>query len=163
MTVQTILKSYEAWCYHTPLLSVLRDTKLGIPSVQTAHLIGITITLGSTFVMCLRMLRLGYNDLPYEDFVPQLWTWFRRGLYLTLVAGFIVYLPDPTRYQGNVSFRIKIATLAVAIIYQFTVFRKAVHAAEPEPRAGKTIAICATALILWFGIGWAGRAIAFVG
>jgi hypothetical protein len=163
ITFMGIIRSFDNWCYNSPDLSFLRDSKLGIPAVQTAHLLGIMTVLGTTVVMNLRLLNLGYRELSAESFLPQVWTWFRRGLYLTLIAGFIVFLPDPVRYAQNTSFQVKMATLATAIIFQFTVFRKQVHSPRLASPGAKTIAICVTSMILWFGVGWCGRAIAFLG
>lgn len=158
-----LVHSFDNWCYNSPTLSILRDTKFGIPLVQTAHLIGITSVLGTTTVMNLRLLNLGYRDLAAESFLPQVWVWFRRALWVTMIAGFVVFLPDPVRYAQNTSFLVKMCTLAVAITYQFTVFRKQVHSAVPASRDARMIAICATSMFLWFGVGWCGRAIAFFG
>ena len=162
MSIQSIVHVFNNWCYNSPALSVLRDTKFGIPGVQTVHLVGITIVLGTTVVMNLRLLNLGYSELAVSTFIPQVWRWFRRGLFLTLAAGFVVFLPDPVRYAQSWSFRIKMITLALAIAYQFTIFRKTVHAGA-EPRSARTLLISAGSLILWFGVGWCGRAIAFFG
>ena len=121
MSLRELVAAFYAWCYHSPALSIFRDTKLGIPAVQTVHLIGITIVLGTAVTMNLRYLNLGYRDLDARSFVTSLWTWFRRGLLLTVTAGFVVFLPDPARYVANTSFRVKMAVLSVAILYQFTV------------------------------------------
>lgn len=163
LSLSGIVDSFNQWCYQSSTLSVLRDTKFGIPAVQTAHLLGIMTVLGTTTVMNLRLLNLGYRELSAETFLPQVWTWFRRGLFLTLIAGFIVFLPDPVRYAQNISFRVKMATLAIAIAYQFTIFRKRVHAPVAASLTAGTVIICAISMILWFGVGWCGRAIAFFG
>jgi len=163
LSLHGLIDSFNQWCYQSPVLSVLRDTKLGIPAVQTAHLLGIMTVLGTTTVMNLRLLNLGYRELSADTFLPQVWTWFRRGLFLTLIAGFIVFLPDPVRYAQNTSFRVKMAVLAIAIAWQFTIFRKQVHSPPSASPTAKTIVISAVSMILWFGVGWCGRAIAFFG
>jgi len=163
MSLRELVAAFYAWCYHSPALSILRDTKLGVPAVQTVHLIGITIVLGTAVTMNLRYLNLGYRDLDARSFLSSLWTWFRRGLLLTVVAGFVVFLPDPARYVENTSFRVKMAVLTVAILYQFTVFRRATRSIPTSGRTPKMIAIAAITLMLWFGVGWCGRAIAFIG
>jgi hypothetical protein len=163
MTFHSLLDAFVNWCYNSPALSILRDTKLGIPAVQTLHLLGITTVLGTTVIMNMRLLGIGYLELKPYPFLPQVWRWFRRGLVLTLGAGFVVFLPDPVRYAANTSFRIKMIVLALAILFQFTVFRRIVLSQTPAPRSVRTVLVCAISLILWFGVGWCGRAIAFVG
>ena len=158
-----LIRAFVHWCYNSPVLSVLRDTKLGIPAVQTLHLVGITMVLGSTVVMNMKLLGIGYRDVKAYSFLSQMWVWFRRGLLLTVAAGIVVFLPDPVRYAANASFRVKMVVLALAILFQFTVFRRFALSPAPEPRSSRTVLVCAISLILWFGVGWCGRAIAFVG
>jgi hypothetical protein len=91
----------------------------------------------------------------------ELWLWAKVGLLAMIVSGFFVFLPDPARYAANRSFQIKMVTLIAAIVYQFTVFKRAVHHEPAENKHSAWIAVCS--LILWFGVGWAGRGIAFLG
>jgi hypothetical protein len=67
------------------------------------------------------------------------------------------------RCYGNTSFWIKMALLAIALIFHFTYFRKLVRRddANIAPGTGKLAA--AVALMLWFGVGMAGRSIGFFG
>src|SRR5215472_12136354 len=111
MTFHSLLDAFVNWCYNSPALSFLRDTKLGIPLVQTLHLLGITTVLGTTVVMNMRLLGIGYTELKPYTFQSQVWPWFRRGLILTIAAGFVVFLPDPVRYAANTSFRVKMIVL----------------------------------------------------
>ena len=51
--------------------------------------------------------------------------------------------------------------LAMAMVYHFTVHNKAALSANPSgPRGAKVVAVIS--LVLWFGVGAAGRAIGFV-
>lgn len=146
------------------MLGVLRETRFGTPLAQTVHLVGITVVLGTMLAMNIRLLDLGYRALPAETFLPELWKWFRRGLWLTMSAGLVVFIPDPVRYAQSVSFRVKMATLAIAILFSFTVFRKELFFRQDgRQRSARTVAVSVASLFLWFGVGWCGRAIAFVG
>ena len=161
--MDTLLHAFVNWCYNSPALSILRDTKLGIPTVQTLHLLGITTVLGTTVIMNMRLLGIGYLGVKPYPFLSQVWSWFKRGLILTVSAGFVVFLPDPVRYAANTSFRIKMIVLALAILFQFTVVRRIVLSQTPAPRSPRTVMVSVISLILWFGVGWCGRAIAFFG
>ena len=70
---------------------------------------------------------------------------------------------DPSRYYVNVPFRFKMLCLIAAITFQFTVFKRTVtsEAGESLP-AWRRWLIAGVSLTLWFGVGWAGRFIAFL-
>jgi hypothetical protein len=156
-----MLDSFLQWCYHSRLLGVIRDSTYGIPVVQSIHLVGITFLLGSAVVLNFRLLNIGMRGIPLVDLARNLLKWMQLGMYVTILSGVIIFITDPVRYATSNPFRIKMALLLTAIIFQYAVFRK-VTLAESSGRArirnGLT-AFCS--LTLWFGVGWAGRAIAF--
>ena len=80
-----------------------------------------------------------------------------------LVTGIGLFLSEPTKCYYSTPFRVKMAALALAIAFTFTVRRKVV-AAEPartRPFEQKLVAI--VSLALWFGVAASGRWIGFSG
>jgi hypothetical protein len=92
----------------------------------------------------------------------QLWRAAVGGLLLSIATGILVFIPDPARYAANTAFRSKLVILIVAILFHFTVFRRVIGA-NPPPLRRRVAWIAAVSLTLWFCVGWAGRAIAFLG
>ena len=156
--LKAIFDAVIHWCYKSPALEVIRNSKYAIPLIQSLHLTGITLVLGTTVVFNLRLTGIGLVALPLKQVGDELWRWGRRGLLLAMASGFFVFIVDPTRYLDNVPFRVKMLTLAVAILFHYTVFKRYVRGERP-PRGRLWVA--AASLVLWFGVGWAGRAIAF--
>lgn len=152
-----------ALSYNSKAIDVLRNSKYAIPLIQSVHLLGITMILGSLVILCLRLLGLGLRGFSMQTLVAQLWRWGMWGIGIAITSGFFVFLPDPTRYAANTAFRVKMLLLITAILYQSLIFRRVVHAPSAEtPSRGNTLAAC-VALTLWFLVGWAGRAIGFLG
>src|SRR5215470_16752361 len=118
--------------YESKLIDVLRDAKFAIPLIQSVHLIGITMVLGTAVVLNFRLLGLGWKELPVNVLATQLWRWAMRGLGLTICSGFLVFVPDPARYAANMAFRTKMILLCLAISFQLTIFRKTIRA-KPSP------------------------------
>jgi hypothetical protein len=149
--------------YDSPTVDILRNSKHAIPVIQSFHLFGITLLLGSMLILNLRLLGIGLQEIPLKVLAKYVWSWGTAGLLLAMVSGFFVFLPDPARYAANTSFLVKMSLLAVTILFQFTLYRRVVRAeaAEPEPR--RLLWMPLLSLCMWFGIGWAGRAIAFLG
>lgn len=147
--------------YNSPTIDILRNSKYGIPMIQAVHLVGLTMLLGVTVILNLRLLGIGMRRFSLPSLSAELWRWAKVGLLAMIVSGFFVFLPDPARYAANRSFQIKMIVLIAAIVYQFTVFKRAVQHEPAENKHSAWIAVCS--LILWFGVGWAGRGIAFLG
>jgi hypothetical protein len=109
------------------------------------------------------MLGIGMTGIPLDVIAKQVWKWGTAGLILTIVSGVLVFIPDPARYAANRSFVTKMVLLLVAILFQYSFYRRVIRAEAkaPVPHASKLIPLLS--LCLWFGVGWAGRAIAFLG
>jgi hypothetical protein len=158
---QTLVQKFVQWCYYSKDYAFVRDSKYAIPLLQSLHLAGITLLLGTTLILNMRLLGFGFRRLPLPLLSEQLGPWWKAGLLLTVVSGIMVFLPDPTRYAHSGPFRLKMLLLCLALVYQFAVFRKTVRT-DPAIRSRiSNFVLAAISLTLWFGVGWAGRAIAF--
>lgn len=89
---------------------------------------------------------------------PFAWT----ATAFVLASGALMFVGNPAKYLANPAFQIKMASLALAMLCQFGLFRRFFRS-EPDsrPRA-MNLGVAALSLTLWFSVGWAGRAIAFV-
>jgi len=148
--------------YRSHTIDILRNAKYAIPLIQSFHLFGLTLVLGTTVVFNVRLLGLGMRKLAMPVITSQLWRLGVGGLVLSVATGILVFIPDPARYAANTAFKTKLVILVVALLFHFSVFRKVIRASTPlAPR--RAVIVAATSLTLWFCVGWAGRAIAFLG
>ena len=147
--------------YDSQTIDILRNSKYAIPLIQSVHLFGITLLLASTVIFNLRLLNLGLRDLPLPVLAASVWRWAKIGLAIAVTSGALVFLPDPARYAANTAFLTKMCLLILASLFQYTVFRQVVLG-HPSAAANHTV-IAVLSLTLWFAVGWAGRAIAFLG
>ena len=154
------LQQIWEWSYSSKTIDILRNAKYAIPLIQSFHLFGLTLVLGTTVVFNLRLLGLGVRQISMPAITRQLWRLMVGGLFLSITTGILVFIPDPARYAANTAFKAKLVILIAAILFHFTIFRKVVRADKPPQRAAM---IAAASLTLWFCVGWAGRAIAFLG
>lgn len=149
--------------YDSKTIDIMRNSNHAIPIIQAFHLFGITLLLGSVVILNFRMLGIGLTEIPLEAVAKQVWSWGTAGLLLAMVSGLLVFIPDPARYAANTSFITKMCTLLVAVGFQYTFYRRVVRAEAASAVTHRHIVIPVISLILWFGVGWAGRAIAFLG
>lgn len=149
--------------YESKTIDILRNSHHAIPIIQAFHLFGITLLLGAMVILNFRMLGIGMGEIRLAVLAKQVWSWGTWGLVLAIVSGLLVFIPDPARYAANYSFLTKMTLLVVAVLFQYTLYRRAVRAeaAASEPQHHYGIAILS--LCLWFGVAWAGRGIAFLG
>jgi hypothetical protein len=159
-----MIQRFILWCYTAPVLEWFRNAKYAIPVLQSFHLAGITAVLGVICIISIRLLGLGMLKISLRTLWRELSGWFLGALIMTITAGVIIAIIDPTRYLANTPFRIKMCCLAAAIVFHYTIFRSSVRNAPDEetPRTttGHAALGCAS-LLLWFSVGWAGRFIAF--
>jgi hypothetical protein len=73
-----------------------------------------------------------------------------------------MFLATPQKYVDSRPFRLKMLLLCLALVFHFTVLRKFTKTdSAVRPRLVDVLVACLS-LTLWFGVGWAGRAIAFI-
>ncbi|MEQ1883746.1 MAG: DUF6644 family protein [Bryobacteraceae bacterium] len=149
--------------YDSKAIDVLRNSHHAIPYIQSVHLLGIALLLGAMVILNFRLLGIGLTAIRIEVIAKQVWSWGTVGLLLAIVSGFFVFLPDPARYAANTSFLVKMTTLLIAVLFQYTIYRRAVKAKVSEHSEQKEVFLPLLSLFLWFGVGWMGRAIAFLG
>lgn len=149
-------------CSHWGPIVFIRENDYGMPAVQSIHLMGLTVLLATILVLNLRLAGVGMKGLSLSYLARQLKPWAMGGVTLVILSGTLMFLVNPEKYLASTPFRVKMTLLSLAILFHFTVVRRFTRA-EPgrRPRLVNAIVACLS-LILWFGVGWAGRAIAFV-
>ena len=158
----TAARSLIDWCSNSAAIVFIRDSSYGMPAVQSVHLMGLTVLLAAILVMNLRLAGVGIMDWSLPAVERQLRPWAWVGMTLVLASGAVMFLGNPEKYLASAPFQIKMASLALAMLCQFALFRRFFRS-EPgvRPRA-MNIVVAGLSLTLWFAVGWAGRAIAFV-
>lgn len=154
--------SFLQWCSSWGAIVFIRDSKYGMPFVQSFHLMGLTVLLATTVVVNLRLAGIGLDELPLVFLARQLKPWALGALGLVILSGCLIFLATPGKYLGSNPFRIKMTLLCLAIVFHFGVLSRFTRS-EPESRGRLVnVIIACLSLSLWFAVGWSGRAIAFV-
>ena len=158
----TAVRSVLEWCSNTATIVYIRDSSFGMPAVQSVHLVGLTVLLAAILVLNLRLAGVSMVDWSLPAVERQLRPWAWGAIALVLASGMLMFLGNPAKYLANPAFQIKMASLALAALCQFGLFRRFFRS-EPgvRPRL-MNLAVAGLSLTLWFAVGWAGRAIAFV-
>jgi hypothetical protein len=151
------------WCQQTWIYNEIANHEAGYPALETLHLFGLTLLLGTLVLICLRLMGVTLKQQPVAELASELGPYQTAGLCLMLVTGPLMFIATAVRCYGNTSFWVKMILLVVALTFHFAYFRKLVRRddAHISPGTGKLAAVIA--LVLWFGVGMAGRSIGFFG
>jgi uncharacterized membrane protein len=128
---------------------------------EMIHLWGLTMVLGSLMVLDLRLFGVGMRRLRAAELARDLSAWMLSGLAIVLASGVLLFFGEPMKLFGSPWFHVKMGLLALAILFQFTMFRGVASRRETSPVLSKLAGV--VSLVLWFGVGLAGRGIGFLG
>ena len=155
------LYPYFLWIERTRLGHGIRESKWTFTLSEVAHLLGLTLLLGTVLLLALRLLGFVLQGKSVAGVARELMPLSIGGLTLTLLTGALLFTSEATKCWGNIAFRYKMLFLFLALLFQFTALRRVTRSDERRfsPLVRKSTAL--VALFLWFGVAIAGRAIAF--
>ena len=137
----------------------LNGSELIFPALECFHIVGFGILIGSIAILDFRLLGIGMIRQSSAELDKSLspWTWV--GMAFVFFSGPLLYSSDPDMYYLNWAFLIKMACLAAALIFHFTVRSKVVRrGASP----GTSKAVAYASILLWASVVFCGIFIGFV-
>jgi hypothetical protein len=153
------------WMADTKWSIALHESLYVWPFVESAHVLTITIFVGTVCLLDLRLLGLIMKGVPASDFTGRVLPWTRFGFWIMLTTGLLLFYATPVRYYQNIFFRIKVILLVVAGLNVY-LFHSRIHRRVSEwdvtpiaPKAARLAAI--VSLVAWAGIVIAGRLVAY--
>jgi hypothetical protein len=154
-----------AWLQGTALASRIRDSLFLFPLLESAHVIGLALVFGTIAVIDLRLLGVASAGRSFRRMSSDILRWTWAAFALTALTGSLMFITNAAVYFHNVSFRVKMALLALSglnmLVFELTAGR-AVDRWDQDPSApliGRTAA--ALSLIIWIAVIFAGRIIGF--
>jgi hypothetical protein len=158
LAVFDLLPFFE-WMESTPLAQTIRHSAKLIALLESIHLIGLTLLLGTILMVDLSLLGLGIAGSPASRIARELKGWTAAGLVIMLVSGPVLLSSEAIRCYKTPAFWIKMALLAIAVIFHFSIHRSVVFEEPPAPRQRAAWTACLS-LGLWTSVALAGKAIA---
>ena len=161
----TSLHDFCKWLSETPLSLLIQNVSWIIPTVQSIHILCVAIVFSSALMLDLRLLSVIGRQAPVAEYGARFLRWIWFTLIVLLATGTILIIAEPARSLQNPSFQIKMVLLILAMVATGIVQRRL--AADPgywESTAGRRTrgrVIAVVSLMLWVGIIFAGRWIAY--
>ena len=125
--------------------------------IECFHIAGLVLAIGVTAVVDLRLLGLTLRQQSAAQLASDTSWWVLGGLTISIFTGLMLFSTDPDMYYTNLTFLIKRACLTLAIVFNYTVHRKAVL---PDVSPGRARLVASLSLALWVSIVFGGIFIA---
>jgi hypothetical protein len=159
------LASLAASLESSGLATGIKNSLYLFPFIESLHVIGITLVVGTIVIIDLRLLGLASTQRPYSRVTSDILKITWPAFALAVTTGLLMFVTNAGMYYQNFFFRTKMLLLVLAgfnvVVFELTAGRKMHHWNKDAsaPAAGRAAA--AISLLLWITIIFMGRWIGF--
>ena len=153
------------WLESTHGSIALHESIWVYPIVESVHVLTLSLFLGLTVIVDLRLLGASLSATPVSRVMRRLGPWTLAGFAVMVASGALLFYAAPVRTYCNIFFRLKMAFLLTAglnvAVFHFTTSRTMPQwdlDSRPPIRARLAAAV---SLALWAAIAVCGRMIAY--
>jgi hypothetical protein len=149
------------WCEGSTVGTAIRSSSWLFPVIEAFHLLALGLVGGAVLLVDFRLFGMGLRRQPMAQVALDAQPWLVGGLATMILSGFLLFFSESVKCYYSWAFRTKMLLLLLAVVFTFTVRRRAATADEPStaPLWNKIVAV--VSLTLWLGVGVAGRWIGF--
>jgi hypothetical protein len=154
------LQAFSDWLSATAFSQKIQVTSWAIPGIQTVHLLAIAGLFAAALVVALRIGGRGLASEPLpvlaRRYIGAIW-WL---LLVLFVSGSLLIVAEPGRTITNQVFYLKMIMVALSVV--ITLWLGSVARRELERPSPVHVVAAAFTMVLWTGVIFAGRFIAYV-
>ncbi len=154
-----------SWLEGTSLATLIQESRYGFPIVVAAHILGLTLSVGTLLWVDLRLLGIAVQRLPVSHVYRSLAPWFLIGFAVMVASGLTLFTAYATLAYANFYFRLKMVALVLAganaLVFHFMTQRGSAEwdAALRPPAAARVAGL--TSIVLWVAVMLAGRMMSY--
>jgi len=160
------VKQFALWLSTTsPSVFIQEHNSWAIPAIQSIHIVGIALVMGSVLMIDLRVLGLAWADQTLRQTTNRFGPWLTGSLWLLLATGILMVIGEPVRELVTFSFWLKMTLVAIGALVA-VIFQRALRRDEQRweqtlvhTPSIKTLAILT--FLIWVCIIFLGRLIAY--
>ena len=113
------------WLENTPWGATVRDSSWMYPVVLWVHFVGLSMWLGTTLAVDLRLMGVGARRQTAGELSNGVFAWKWIGFAVAFLGGFLLLSAEATTYVTNTGFRLKLAVLTpLALMWHLVVQKK---------------------------------------
>ena len=154
------LHQFSDWLSNTPFSQAIQTTSWAIPGIQVVHIICLAALFATALMFTLRVAGRGLVSEPLHVQAPR----FARAIlvltFILLIDGSLLITAEPGRTITNPAFYAKMIMLVIALA--ITLWLTKVSRRQLETPNGGHVAAAVFAMLLWVGIIFCGRFIAYI-
>jgi len=144
---------------HSALGQYMQTSKWGFAIVETIHLIALAVLGGAVLIVDLRLLGVVLRGESARMVGRDLSRLLLVSLITMILSGVAMLSEEALKCYYNPAFRWKMALLGAAVVFYFTLHRRALIKIDKQAPTLWTKTAAVVSLVLWLGVGVAGRAI----
>ena len=159
------ISAFTEWLAATPWSVGLHESLYAYTWIETAHVIAITLFVGTIAMVDLRLLGLAWREVPISQMNARILPWTVTGFVVMLVTGLLLFYAIPVRTWHSLWFRAKLVLLIIGAVNVWVFHRRVERDREhwdtaPVPPASARAA-AVISLTVWMGVIIMGRMIAY--
>ena len=143
------MSQFAGWLAQTPVSVTIQTHEWIIPTIQSIHIVAISVALVSAFMIGFRVLGWTGADQTLPETAARFWPWLAVSLIVLLVTGVLMVIGEPARELLAFSFWLKMVLVVVGTTLTWVVSRRG------------TKPLTLLTLLIWMGIIFLGRLIAY--
>ena len=156
------MASYLEWLQDLPFSMWIAGSEslLSFPLVLFLHSVGMGLSAGTAYVVCMRLVGVG-RPLPVSS-LRVLFKIFWGGFFLNLVTGSILFAAHATTTGYVPMYYAKLALIAVGMVLSVPIRRFVDGERSDGVIPGRVKGLAVLSLLVWTGVITTGRLIAYV-
>jgi len=152
------IHQFGDWLSQTGPSQAIQASTWAIPAIQSVHILALALTFTSALLLSLRFAGLGLTAQPLPELAGRSTRRIWWLLLVLFVTGALLITAEPGRTITNKVFYAKMIMLA--LVSALTLWLASVARRGEKPSA-LHVTFAAVAMLLWGGIIFAGRFIAY--
>jgi hypothetical protein len=154
------------WLESTHGSIALHESIWVYPVVESVHVLTLSLFLGLTVIVDLRLLGASLSATPVSQVLRRLGPWMLAGFAVMAMSGSLLFYAAPVRTYSNIFFRLKMTFLLMAginvALFHFTTTSRTMPQWDLDTRPPVRVRLAgAVSLALWAAIAVCGRMIAY--
>ena len=111
------MKPFALWLSTTfPSVYIQEHNAWAIPLIQSIHIVGIAMVMGSALMIDLRILGWAGTDRTLRQTTGRFGPWLTGSLWVLLATGILMVIGEPVRELVTFSFWLKMALVAIGVL-----------------------------------------------
>ena len=154
------------WLNDSSLSVWLRESDWPFPIIETVHILGLSLSVGTIMWIDLRLLGFVTKRYRVSEIVGQIEPWAIRGFGVMFVSGLLLFIAEPMKCYSTIAFRLKVIMLVLTALnvwyFHAKVYPSVAEWDDAAVLPWKPKFVGFASLVLWFGIIIAGRWTAYL-